>query len=65
MDQDPLPDQVTAPPTIDELLDGATDDELDRIADGEDPERVLVQKLPRPEKAATAAGSQKKKDGRR
>jgi hypothetical protein len=63
MDQDPLPDQVTAPPTIDELLADATDDELDRIAEGEDPERVLVQRLPRPEKSAPP--SPKKKDARK
>ena len=41
LDQSPLADMVTAAPTLDELLEQATDEQLDRIANGEDPEKVL------------------------
>lgn len=41
LEQSPLEDMVTEGPTIDELLADATDEQLDRIAAGEDPEVVL------------------------
>ena len=37
----PLDSMVTAPPTLDEMLEAATDEQLERIENGEDPEKVL------------------------
>ena len=41
LDQSPLADMDTGEPTIDELLENATDEQLERIENGEDPEKVL------------------------
>lgn len=48
LEQSPLEDMVTEGPTIDELLADATDEQLDRLAAGEDPEVVLRGKKKRP-----------------
>ena len=41
LSQSPLADMDPGEPTTDELLEQATDEQLDRIANGEDPEKVL------------------------